>query len=219
VLFRTLIGFVLTVGLPISVATDSEPLMPVTIQAAPAGLQDGDLVFRRGRDAIGRIVLSHGDQPRFSHVGMIVRVEDQPLVVHALPQTAGHAGGVRLESVEAFSSPMRASDAGYYRLQRLMPDQRLVIRRYLLEAVGMPFDLRFEYTSDDALYCTELVLKALAAAGVDLTRSLGTVRVALLDEPVIAPDELWRSRQLKELVAIAQGAPVATRAEGVGHEL
>lgn len=191
---------VLAVGVPASVAVETGTLPLVAVRSRPAELQDGDLVFRRGRDAIGRIVLSHGDQPRYSHVGMIVLDGERTLVAHALPETPSQPGGVRLEPVETFSSPMRASDVGYYRPQSLTPAQRAVIHRYLTDAVGLPFDLRFEYSSDDAVYCTELVLKALSKVGLDLAPSLATVRVVMLDEPAFAPDALWRSQQMIELV-------------------
>jgi hypothetical protein len=189
------------------------------VRVPPTGLRDGDLVFRRGRDAIGRIVLSYGDQPRFSHVGMIVHFNGQVQVAHALPETPNERGGVRLDLLAVFSSPLRASEVGYFRLRELTPDQQAQIRRYLLLSAGTPFDLRFEYSRDDALYCTELVLKALATVGLDLTPALETVRVVMLEEPAFAPDALWRSGRLEALAAPPDGALSAARSEGGNHEL
>lgn len=208
-------ALVLALGLPASVAVDTDMMPRLATHSRPAELQDGDLVFRRGRDAIGRIVLSHGDQPRYSHVGMVVLNEGRTLVAHALPDTPSQPGGVRLEPVEAFVSPMRASDVGYYRPQPLSPVQREAIRHYLTDAVGLPFDLRFEYSSDDAVYCTELVLKALSVVGLDLTPTLATVRVVMLDEPAFAPDALWRSERVVELLDSRQwdSAPALESAE------
>lgn len=212
-------GVVLATGVHVPVATDVHVPPVDVVRVPPVGLQDGDLVFRRGRDAIGRIVLSHGDRPRFSHVGIVVWMGGQAHVAHALPDVPGRPGGVRLDPVGAFSSTIRASDVGYYRPRELTADQRVEVRRYVLHSIGTPFDLRFEYTSDEAVYCTELVLKALAAVGVDLTPTLETVRVVMLEQPAFAPDALWRSRRLAEIEATKEGTPVPGLPEGVDHAL
>jgi Permuted papain-like amidase enzyme, YaeF/YiiX, C92 family len=189
---------------PTSVTTDGSVAAVPQLAGPQVELLDGDVVFRRGVDAIGRMVLGYGDRPRFSHVGMVVRVASETLVVHALPETAGDEGGVRVDRLGTFSSPQRAEDVGYYRLGRLTRDQRREIHRFLLEHVGTPFDFRFEYSSDDSMYCTELVLKALAQVGVDVVPSLDAVRVITVDEPAFAPDALRRSEQLQELVSTTQ---------------
>ncbi len=199
-----LLALVLALGVPTSVATDGAVVQPPRLPGPPAELLDGDIVFRRGVDAIGRMVLSYGDRPRFSHVGMVVRVAGETLVVHALPETPGAGGGVRMERLGMFSSPLRASDVGYYRVGRLTPDQRREIHRFLLEHVGTPFDLRFEYSTDDSMYCTELVLKALSQTGIEVAPALDSVRVVTLDEPAFAPDALRQSRQLQALVPTTQ---------------
>jgi hypothetical protein len=186
------------------VATDGAVAVLPRLAGPPVELLDGDIVFRRGLDAIGRMVLSYGDRPRFSHVGMVVRVAGETLVVHALPETPGNDGGVRVDRLGNFSSPQRAEDVGYYRLGRLTLEQRSEIHRFLLEHVGTPFDLRFEYSTDDSMYCTELVLKALAQAGVDVAPSLDTVRVITVDEPAFSPDALRQSEQIQELVSTTQ---------------
>lgn len=201
---QALIGGVLAVGVPVSVTIDTDSTTVEVVRSPPAELRDGDLVFRRGRDAIGRIVLSQGDQPRFSHVGMVLQMGERAFVAHALPETPGEPGGVRLDPVGAFTSPSRASDVGYYRPMGLTAEQRVEVRRYLLQSLGLPFDVRLRYSSDESVYCTELVLKALSAVGADLTPTLGTVRVVMLDEPAFAPDALWRSGQLVEIGAMAR---------------
>lgn len=199
--YSVLVATALALAVPTSVATDGAVEVPPQLAPPSVELLDGDLVFRAGVDAIGRMVLSYGDRPRFSHVGMVVRVAGETLVVHALPKTPGDGGGVRVDRLGSFSSPLRASDVGYYRLERLTQEQRREIHRYLFERVGTPFDLRFEYSTDDSMYCTELVLKALARVGVEVASSLDTVRVIAMDEPAFSPDALRQSVQFQELVS------------------
>jgi len=194
-----LLGAVLVLGVPAPVGVDAHPGLDRFLVAPPPDLLDGDVVFRRGVDAIGRIVLSQSEQSRFSHVGMVVRAGARTLVAHALPETSRQDGGVRLEALESFGSPAHAADIGYYRPRQMSEKQRAEVRQYLLASVGTPFDMRFEYSTDGSVYCTELVLKALARVGIDLTRSLDTVHVLMLEEPAFAPDSLWRADALQAL--------------------
>ena len=153
---------------------------------AQAGqLQDGDLVFRRGRDLMSSLVLRQGQASRFSHVGMVRLLEGQVTIVHAMPDEAGSPGGVRQERLADFLAPAVASDAASYRLPGL---DRAALAGWLDAQHGKPFDMRFALSDASALYCSELVLRALAAGG--RPQALATVSAPLLDEPVVTPDAL-----------------------------
>jgi uncharacterized protein YycO len=155
----------------------------------PTGLRDGDLIFRRGSDLIATAVMVGTGGSRFSHVGMIVVEEGRPTVVHALPGDDG-IDGVRRESLAHFLDPRRTKDAAIVRLPELDAPARRRARAYLLSHLGTPFDARFRFSDDRAHYCTELVLKALHAAGRDLLPALVPVTVVTVDEPAYAPDAL-----------------------------
>lgn len=161
-------------------------------------LRDGDLVFRRGTDAVADAVALGSGGARFSHVGLLVLWQGAPWVVHAAPAEGAGPGGVALQPLAVFAAPGAASDAAVYRL-RLSPAQRRQIRAYALARRGVPFDGGLRYSSDDALYCTELVLKALAAAGVDLPPRLPALDVPGVGEPVYAPDALRQLPGLREV--------------------
>ncbi len=179
------------------------PLFEPSLAAAtPPPLLDADLVFRRGRDAIARIALAYSAQPRFSHVGLIVREGDATSVVHAIPVDVHSAGGVRREALGRFVAADMAADVAYYRIDALTSAQRAVVRRYVLDALGRPFDYQFQYSDSSAVYCTELVVKALAAAGLDLSPELTTVTGLTLREPVIPPDALGQARPLRPLTPL-----------------
>lgn len=168
------------------------------VLAHSAALEDGDLVFRRGQDALSRLVLSRRDGSRFSHVGVVVRGADGPGVVHALPDAAGGDGGVRREPLAAFLAPAVAGDAAAYRVPGLDPAARRALRARLLGRLGQPFDYGFALSTPDRAYCSELAVDALRAAGRKV--SVPTVPVALANEPVVLPDALAR---LPGLVALA----------------
>lgn len=163
-------------------------------------LSDGDLVFRTGRDIMSRLVLSQGDSPRFSHVGVILKRESSLVVVHALPQDGESLGGVLVEPLSVFASSNNASDIGFYRVKGVSADSRNRIREYILRQSGKPFDDDFLLSDDGKFYCTELALKALAVAGITIAASVPQIQVMLLTEPVVTPDSFRRSVQL-EIIA------------------
>jgi uncharacterized protein YycO len=176
----------------------------------PEALQDGDVIFRLGTDALAALVLTQRDGSRYSHVGMLIQTRGAWSVLHSTPAEPGSTGGVHAEPLDSFTSPAVAAKVAFFRVEGLTSAQRLRLREYLLSQVGKPFDYRFEYSDDSAQYCTELVLKALRSAEVDLEPSMGRVQVITLPEAAIPPDSLLHSRQLRELTPkpFAQADPL-----------
>ena len=170
------------------------------VRLPPLDLLDGDIVFRRGTDAVSRIALMYGERPRFSHVGMIVRTGESVSVVHAVPPDSDFERGVRLESLTSFSATALASEVAFYRIDALSLRQRTEVREYLLASIGMPFDYQFRYSDTSAHYCSELVVKALAAAGLELTQELSLVEGVTLAEPAIPPDAIRKVKLVRQIV-------------------
>lgn len=165
----------------------------------PESLQDGDIVFRTGTDALAGLVLAHGNESRFSHVGLVVRRADGWVVFHSTPLEPGATGGVHAESLEHFVSNEVATQVAFFRIDSLNEQLRQRVNDYLSSQLGKPFDYRFQYSDDSAQYCTELVLKALRNAGIDLEPSMARVHVFTLPEAAIPPDSLLLSPMLREL--------------------
>lgn len=163
-------------------------------------LSDGDLVFRTGRDMMSRMVLSQGDSPQFSHVGIILVLRSGIVVVHAIPGDTSSSGGVLMEPLSSFGSFENASDIGFLRVKGIDANARREIREYALRQIGKPFDYEFLLSEDVRFYCTELVLKSLSAAGINLKNSLQYISVMLLSEPLIPPDYLRRSSRLEPIL-------------------
>jgi hypothetical protein len=155
-----------------------------------ADLQDVDLVFRRGRDAIADAVMTYGKGSRYSHVGAIVLRDGRPFVIHAIPGEGSDPGGVVEEPFPVFGSPAAAADLGVYRLTDLTDEQRAGMVRYLEAQRGKPFDLELRASDDEAQYCTELVFRALEAGEVPSVGQIETIESGLMSEPVIAPEAL-----------------------------
>lgn len=162
-------------------------------------LTDGDLAFRTGRDVMARLILSQGESPRFSHVGVVVRQSNGIFVVHALPHDGGKKGGVLIEPLSLFASTDNAIDVGFYRAIGIDAISRQKVRTYALSQIGKPFDDEFKLSDDSHIYCTELAFKALKAADIDMQGSIQHVTVLTLAEPVFPPDYLRRSVRLEAI--------------------
>ena len=135
-------------------------------------LRPGDIILRRGRDAVSAVVLTADSGSRYSHVGIIVPLGRLLGVAHALPEDATHPEGrVLVEPIGEFLSPEKASELAVYRL-REHPDEetagqasRLALR-YVRERRS--FDGDFDLETPEKLYCSELVWRAFQEAGIDL---------------------------------------------------
>lgn len=139
------------------------------------GLQEvrpGDIVLRRGRDAVSAVVLASDPDSRFSHAGMLARVGGLLGVVHALPAEAAHPKGeVIVEPLASFLSPADASEYAVYRLKAPPGSQTAEVAS--LHALRFArehrrFDDQFSLATSSRLYCSELVWRAFLEAGVDL---------------------------------------------------
>lgn len=146
------------------------PLLPA-LQPAP-----GDIVLRRGNGLWSGVFarLNRRDR-RFSHAGVVVREHGALKVVHAEADDSGANGRVRLDDYGAFTAAAR--EFVVLRLADPEPAARLAEAASSMHAAALPFDLDFDLADPAAVYCSELVWRALASA---------LRRDPLPDKPVIA---------------------------------
>jgi uncharacterized protein YycO len=153
--------------------------------------QPGDVVFVKGRTL--RSVVMHllqNDLNSYTHVGIVVFVNAVCTVIHADP----HGSVIVQERCDSFISRTKVSRALIYRLvtgdgQRFASRAADAAQAY--QNAVIRFDDRFDLTTDDAFYCTELVWRAYLAAGIDLTDPTFASRKYLF------PSDLVRSRRLR----------------------
>lgn len=153
-------------------------------QAGP--LAPGDLLFKGAATGVGTRVAadwSLGDK-RWGHIGIVVPGPDGALeVVHADTGAPGEGGEVRQVPLATFLSDV--SDLGVYTIDLEGPARRAYLA-YAQAAVGKPFDHGFSLADDDALYCSELVWRALSAglgkdAVPEKSTRLGRIYVSISD--------------------------------------
>ena len=183
----TALGFVISIlGTAVAASHFDHVVLPSLRDAQP-----GDVVLVKGRTL--RSVVMHlleNDLNSYTHVGIVVFVNDACTVIHADP----HGSVLVQERCDSFISPTKVSRALIYRLVtgngRLLASRAADAAQAYQNAV-IRFDDRFDLTTDDAFYCTELVWRTYLAAGLDLTDSTFASRKYLF------PSDLVRSGRLR----------------------
>lgn len=125
-------------------------------------IQNGDLIFRRGHSAESQVVIITDRKSRFSHVGIICFENAIPFIIHAVPgENKGEPDFIKKEKLTEFLNPEKASEFAIYRSDFSGEiKNRAVVNAIQFFENKLTFDDKFDFTSDEQLYCTELVLKA-----------------------------------------------------------
>lgn len=168
-----------------------------------AALRDGDLVFRRGRSVESWAVRTVQGRRGLSHVGLLEHTGHGWMVVHARPgDPRHHPGRVVREPLLAFLAPADADSVAVYRgavpawavARALQAADRMV-------AAAVAFDDDFDLGTPDRVYCTELVVRAYAAASVDVSAGLrDTLALFGRRRVLVLPATLARSPWLRPVL-------------------
>lgn len=145
----------------------------------------GDVVFRRGVGNISELVSyasAHTGEreTRWTHAGIAVQVQPggQVYILHAID-----GRGVTLDTLDKFFS---AEEAAAGDVLRIEGGEQAAISG--MQFLGRPFDAKFSMDDHQELYCTELVIAALALAGIVVDVPLR--KVPLVANKVVFPDDL-----------------------------
>lgn len=128
-----------------------------------AQLPEAALVLRRGND-ITSIMLAEMNihDKRFSHMGICIRGASGPIVYHIVGAESGREDFIRKENVEDFFDAANNNAIGYAPLVLSDAELRRLDRTlYNWYRQRIPFDMSFDMSTDDSMYCSELVAKAL----------------------------------------------------------
>jgi hypothetical protein len=133
------------------------------VDSTRALITTGDLIFRNGTDDISRAARSFNRiDTSFSHCGIVLVEMDTVFVYHALGGDYNPDQKLKREPLTAFCSPPVSDKFAIYRfdMQPGQVDSRAAIVKKHYRA-GLPFDMFFNFESDDKMYCSEFVFKCL----------------------------------------------------------
>ena len=137
-----------------------------SIASAHSLVKQGDLILRTGNDFTSESLrqLSEYDKT-YSHCGIASIENDSIFVYHALGGEWNPNEKLRRDPIRLFCNPFENRGFGVFRFQFLDKDI------YALDSVvrswykkGYTFDMDFDLSTDEKLYCAEFVSKAITTA-------------------------------------------------------
>ena len=123
-------------------------------------LHSGDVLLRMGMGAQSQMLarMNRGNKD-FSHCGIVVVEHGYPFVYHCIGGEDNPDARMRRDSASVYLSPERQLAFG---LVRYPLDTAEVARQVLgLFRLRPRFDMQFDLSTNDKLYCTEMVYKVL----------------------------------------------------------
>lgn len=149
---------------------NKDPLSPAqlaaafkSIDSAKSLIQNGDIIFRNGRDEVSQAARSmNRKDTSFSHCGLVFVEHDSVFVYHALGGSYNPGSKLKRELLDSFCTPRENNAFGLYRynLEAATTEKLKVVVDGHYKA-GLKFDMYFNFFSDDVMYCSEFVFKSL----------------------------------------------------------
>jgi hypothetical protein len=172
--------------------------LPVMVpQLSDSLFESGDLIFRDGRGIVSRAFRSFSlKDPRYSHAGILHKENNRLYVYHLIGGEEGRNNKMRKEPLRDFINPSLADGFAIYRCSLNSTKIDSLAGRWYRQ--GILFDSHFNLDTDDKMYCTEMVYKALCkVSGHDNFIPLNEVSGIRF----VSCDNIYLSAQMKILFA------------------
>jgi Permuted papain-like amidase enzyme, YaeF/YiiX, C92 family len=133
------------------------------IEEGQSLLKEGDLIVRLNRDPSSLFVKNFNrHDKRYSHSGIVLFENGYPYVFHMINGQENPDGRLRLDSLKQFCNPVHNKSYGIFRYnmnETELKKIKNIIHKYYAE--GVCFDNTFNLASNDQMYCSEMISKAL----------------------------------------------------------
>lgn len=132
------------------------------IDTIKKNIRPGDLILRTGNDFTSESLrsLCQRDQT-YSHCGIASIEHDSIFVYHALGGEWNPDQRIRRDAIEIFAEPYSNRGIGIYTFGLKAPEIDTLMETVIrLQHLGVMFDMKFDLTSNDHMYCAEFVYKS-----------------------------------------------------------
>lgn len=129
-------------------------------------LQDGQLITRSDDDFESMIMQNFSRRESvYSHSGIVFKEDSGYVVYHCMGGEENPDGACKKDPFDSFVNPIQKTGFGIfqYRLSVLEADKMHTVLKKDYES-KIPFDATFNLKTDDSLYCSEMIYKALKFA-------------------------------------------------------
>lgn len=136
------------------------------VRSAIDSLQEGDLVLRCGNDMVSYSLRDFSQTDKtYSHTGIALLTDSGMYVYHNMAGDLNPAEVMIREPADSFLAPEYNTAIGVYRY-RLSDKEKSELKKIVLEHYKnkLPFDMNFDLSTDDKMYCVEMIAKAVEKA-------------------------------------------------------
>lgn len=160
-------------------------------------IRNGDIIYRHGNGFFSDYFRKSSNREQlYSHGGIITIDNNNVYVIHSEASELTGIGGVRKESLNAFLKDI--STWAVYRLDttQVVRDSIVYVATQYLNK-ETPFDLDFDNTSDNKVYCTELIALSInKSTHRNLIKATGSIR----NKPYFAIDDTYLIKEMKPII-------------------
>lgn len=129
-------------------------------------VKEGDLVVRLNQDPASRFIKNFNRHDKnYSHAGIVLYEGGYPYIYHIVNGEENPGEKLRKDSLKNFCNPRNNTAYGIFRYE--MTTEEIKNLKDLIHKwyeKGVRFDFNFNLETDDRMYCSEMVSKALASA-------------------------------------------------------
>ena len=129
-------------------------------------VKDGDLILRLSHDPMSRYIKEFNRHDKsYSHAGIVLFENGCPYVYDIVNGEENPGECIRRDSLGRFASPRKNSAYGIFRYQ-LKEDELKRLHEIIQDWISkkVRFDHAFDFRTDDRMYCSEMISKAIAEA-------------------------------------------------------
>ncbi|HEY6506260.1 MAG TPA: YiiX/YebB-like N1pC/P60 family cysteine hydrolase [Chitinophagaceae bacterium] len=150
--------------LPVSPNSFSDPV--TMISEGETLLKEGDLVVRLNNDPVSRYIKNFSRQDKsYSHAGIVLFENGIPYIYHIVNGEENPGEKLRKDLLSSYCAPRKNRAFGIFRYD--MNDKEIKKLKEVITgwyAKGIQFETAFNLKTDDKMYCSEMVMKALVKA-------------------------------------------------------
>lgn len=193
-------------------------------------IKEGDLVLRCGNDYISESLSDFSQKEKlYSHSGIAIRDNDTMYIYSNMGGDINPDEIMRRDIVDSFISPVHNVAAGVYRYDMTsieLENLKNILHTHYTNK--LPFDMNFDLSTDNKMYCAEMIAKSVEQATekrITFSKSLITPGLKekylkkLLEKKVvpsakvagqreyIALDDLYMNTHCREVTKIIFGKP------------
>ena len=126
-------------------------------------LKEGDLVVRLNRDPFSEFIKKFNRHDKsYSHAGIVLFEKGCPYVYHIINGEENPDEKLKKDSLSVFCNPRKNMAYGIFRYE-MKGDELKRLKSFIHKwyIKGVRFDSSFNFRSDDRMYCSEMISKAL----------------------------------------------------------